>query len=96
MAQKEFFTEATIQEAVERAAGEVVDHFKQFEEHAALVTVKHHASYNQGVMKIFFTISRKSQEVDHKFLGPEFTDLMNGWVAEEQPGILNTEPPASL
>ena len=73
-----------------------MDHFKQSEEHATLVIVKCHASYNQGVMKIFFTILRKSQEVDHKFLGPEFTDFMNGWVAEEQQGILNTEPLASL
>ena len=96
VAQGEFSKEATIQEAVERVAGEVVDHFKQSEEHAALMTMKCHASYNQGVMKIFFTILRKSQKVYHKFLGPEFTNLMNGWVAEEQQGILNTEPPTLL
>ena len=51
--------------------------------------------YENGVEEIFFNIWRKRREVDFKFLGKEYEQIMADWVEQEKKGELDTRPPPS-
>ena len=76
------------------AKPQAIDEFKQSDEYKA--SQDYDNIYDKGVEEIFYNIWRKHREVDYKFLGNEYQQLIADWEDQERKGELDTKSPPSL
>ena len=84
LAHEEFAKDAYIGEVVELAVEQAMAKFKQSDEFATFLTIERDAGYDLGVKEIFFNIWSKCRNVDYRFLGAAFVNIMEEWIEEER------------
>ena len=75
-----------------------INEFKHSEEYKASqdYDAGYDNGYDKGVEEIIYNIWRKRREVNYKFLGKEYQQLIIDWEDQEKQGELDTWPPPFL